>query len=130
MKTINYKAGEFTRDQGKKLNGFNKICAMLSVKSFRKGAAYAQEWIPVGQELPPIDGQELLLKNEKWVDEDYNKEGVRAGSYGEDGIWTSAYWCGIHDEYHTRTSEEDDHQFKDFLAINQIPTHWRPFTKK
>ena len=92
------------------------------------GAREAQRWIPIEEELPPEDGQEILLKNEKWIDEDYNIKGVRAGSYCDE-IWTSAYWCGHHDEYHTRTSDEDDDQFTDSLAVNQIPTHWRPIER-
>lgn len=81
-------------------------------------------WNKVGDCLPPEDGQDILLQNDKWIDEDYNILGVRIGSYG-DGQWISAYWCRTHDEYHTRTTGEDDKQFEDFEAINQIPTYWR-----
>ena len=82
-------------------------------------------WIPIEEKLPQEDGQDILMKNENWIDEDYNLLGVRIGVYG-DGIWTSAYWCRVHDEYHTRISDEDDNTFEDSKAESQIPTHWRP----
>lgn len=83
------------------------------------------KWNNVKDKLPPEDGQDILLQNDRWIDEDYNELGVRIGSYGDDQ-WISAYWCRNHDEYHTRTTVEDDKQFEDFEAINQIPTKWKP----
>lgn len=53
-------------------------------------------------------------------------QGIRIGFLDDLSGWTSAYWCNYHDEYHTRTSDEDDEQFEDYKAVNQIPTHWMP----
>jgi len=118
MKTIQKQASDrWNQSQGE-----------FSVSDFKAGAEFAQRWIPIEEELPVEDGQDILLKNQKWIDEDYNTTGVRIGSYG-DGKWISAYWCRTHDEYHTRTSEDDDTTFTDSLAENQIPTHWRPIER-
>lgn len=92
------------------------------------GAREAQRWISIDEEIPPEDGQDILLKSHRWIDEDYNVNGVRIGTYAE-GVWTSAYWCRQHDEYHTRTNQEDDSTFDDSSAENQIPTHWRPIER-
>lgn len=81
------------------------------------------EWIKINN-IPP-EG-EVLLYNEKWINEDWNPNGVRIGFYDDVSGWVSAYWCNYHDEYHTRTSEDDDKQFEDFKGKNQIPTHWLP----
>lgn len=89
----------------------------------------AQRFIPIEEELPP-EGVECLLQNEKWINEDYNPKGIRNGFLGGDGIWVSNYWCNYHDEYHTRTSDEDDESFSDPKAENQVPTHWRPYFRK
>jgi len=124
MKTIEKVAFDrYINDQS--LPEHKRMDASCYIDWAQLGAREAQRWIPIEEELPPEDGQEILLKNEKWIHEDFNIKGVRAGSYC-DGIWTSAYWCGYHDEYHTRTSDEDDDSFTDSLALNQVPTHWRP----
>jgi hypothetical protein len=80
-------------------------------------------WIPLTEKEPP-EGFEVLLYNKNWINEDWNPKGIRIGFL--DGVvgWVSAYWCNYHDDYHTRTSDEDDKQFEDYKAENQIPTHW------
>ena len=123
MKTTEQTAREYAE-----VNQKTRLSNGITKSDFIAGIEFAQRWIPIPEELPPEDGQEILLKNEKWINEDYNTKGVRVGSYCDE-IWTSAYWCGHHDEYHTRTSDEDDDQFTDSLAINQIPTHWRPIER-
>jgi hypothetical protein len=80
-------------------------------------------WISVKEKLPEA-GFEVLLYNEKWICEDFNPKGIRIGCRDDLAGWYSAYWCNYHDEYHTRTTDEDDKQFTDFKAENQIPTHW------
>ena len=80
-------------------------------------------WISIDKQLPEA-GFEVLLFNAKWIDEDFNPKGVRIGCRDDLAGWYSAYWCNYHDEYHTRTTDEDDKQFTDFKAENQIPTHW------
>lgn len=93
------------------------------------GAREAQRFIPLEEDLPP-GGVEVLLQNDKWKNEDDNPEGIRSGFLVSDGTWVSSYWCNYHDEYHTRSSNEDDDQFEDSKAENQIPTHWRPYFRK
>jgi len=80
-------------------------------------------WIPL-TEKEPEEGFEVLLYNKNWINEDWNPKGVRVGYLGGVGGWISAYWCNYHDDYHTRTSDEDDKQFEDYKAENQVPTHW------
>jgi len=126
MKTIEEVAfGRYLSDQS--LPESKRMHASNYIDWANLGAREAQRWIPI-EELPPMDGQDILIKNEKWIDEDFNENGVRIGCYG-DGIWTSAYWCNTHDEYHTRTSDEDDEAFEDSKAEDQIPTHWRPIDR-
>ena len=55
---------------------------------------------------------------------DFNPKGIRIGFLDDVSGWISAYWCNYHDDYHTRTSDEDDKQFNDYKAENQVPTHW------
>lgn len=74
----------------------------------------------------PKKGVEVLLYNKNWINEDFTPQGIRIGFLDDLSGWTSAYWCNYHDEYHTRTSDEDDEQFEDYKAVNQIPTHWMP----
>ena len=81
------------------------------------------KWISTKSRIPK-KGIEVLLFNEKWINEDYNPKGIRIGFLDDVSGWTSAYWCNYHDDYHTRTSDGDNKQFKDFKASNQVPTHW------
>lgn len=83
------------------------------------------KWIDLKTEKPEV-GQEVLLYNEKWIDEDFNPKGIRIGWFGDSSGWTSAYWCNYHDEYHTRDNADDNEQFTDSKAENQVPTHWMP----
>ena len=100
-------------------------------KAFKKGAElvnkYWQEktrWMPINERMPPV-GIEVLFQNDKWIDEDFNPKGIRIGFLDGDDIYYSAYYCGYHDEYHTRNSHEDDSHFKLEKAIDQIPTKWK-----
>lgn len=82
------------------------------------------KWIKLTEDNKPEEGQELLLFNEKWIDEDFNPKGIRIGFYSDAGGWITAYYCNIHDCYHTRISDEDDEQFKLSEGKDQIPTHF------
>jgi len=82
-------------------------------------------WISVSERIPD-QGIEVLLFSDKWIDEDFNPNGTRIGYLDGIAEWVSAYWCNYHDEYHTRTSVEDDSMFAEVKAIYQIPTHWMP----
>ena len=92
--------------------GYDTLLASVNVR-----------WIPL-TEKEPEEGFEVLLYNKNWINDDWNPKGVRIGY--KDGVcgWISAYWCNYHDDYHTRTSDEDDKQFEDYKAENQVPTHW------
>lgn len=79
--------------------------------------------ISLTEETPP-SGEELILFNEKWIHPDFNPKGIRIGFHCDVQGWVSAYWCSYHDEYHTRTSDEDNDQFELSKAEDQIPTHW------
>lgn len=81
------------------------------------------KWIDLKEQQPEA-GREVLLYNEKWINEDYNPNGIRIGWFGDVSGWVSAYWCNYHEEYHTRDSVDDDKQFTDSEAENQVPTHW------
>lgn len=50
----------------------------------------------------PEHGIEVLGYSDQWVDEDYNKKGVRI-CFHNDGNWISTYWNNIHDCYETDT---------------------------
>jgi hypothetical protein len=81
------------------------------------------EWIMLEKQKPEA-GKEVLLFNENWKNEDFNPKGIRIGFFDDISGWISAYWCNYHDDYHTRTSDEDNNQFEDYKAGNQVPTHW------
>lgn len=72
--------------------------------------------------MPPEFGIEVLGFHKDWIDEDYNKDGVRVCFLNDSGEWQSAMWCGYHDEYHTTSSEEADEEHPQRLA----PTDWMP----
>jgi hypothetical protein len=82
-------------------------------------------WIDISVN-PPIIGTEVLFFNEKWINEDWNPNGIRVGFLDDMNGYTSAYWCNYHDEYHTRISGEDNKNFEDSKGANQVPTHWLP----
>lgn len=81
-------------------------------------------WNLILEKLPPV-GVEVLFQNDKWIDLDYNPKGIRIGFLDGTGDYYSAYWCTLHDEYHTRDSMDDDSRFKLKLAIDQIPIKWK-----
>ena len=68
-------------------------------------------WIDFNLTKPPV-GIEVLAKCDEWIDEDFNKLGVRIGFLDEDddGPFISAKWNNTQDYYETVTG---------------TPTHWR-----
>lgn len=69
------------------------------------------KWIRVDADMPP-EQTEVFGYSKKWVDEDYNPEGVRTCFYN-DGFWFSPVWNNSADEY-----------IND--GFNSKPTHWMP----
>jgi len=116
MKTINEAAKENFYD-------FEQINA------FKAGVKFAQSWIPVSEELPPL-GIECIFKSDKWINEDFNPQGIRIGFKDDLMGYVSSYWCDYHDCYMTRYSNEDDESLELSKGIDQIPTHWKPIERK
>lgn len=67
-------------------------------------------WISVEKDLPPVstfvDGY-----NEKWIDEDYNPEGIRQCFLEDSAVWISSDWNNELDQWIT-----DD---------KSTPSHWK-----
>lgn len=85
---------------------------------------FKPEWFQVMAD-PPESGKEVLGYNETWVDEDFNPDGICLCYLTDTGYWDVAKWCGIHDEWHTRPTGQDQWEkdkYKDFLLP---PTHWK-----
>lgn len=91
-------------------------------------------WIKIESDTEIPTGIELLLFNEKWIDEDFNPNGVRIGFKDDLTNWTTAQYSNYQDCYYTRTADEDDNKFKLSKAVDQIPTHFKvidsPLKKK
>lgn len=79
-------------------------------------------WIEINEENKPHG---LILGfNEKWIDEDFNPEGVRLCHWCDLSGWVSSYWNNYHECYNTRTSDEDDEIYTLREAADQIPSHY------
>lgn len=83
------------------------------------------KWIPITEDHLIPEGSEVLLFNEKWIDEDFNPNGVRIGFKCDLTNWTSAYYSSYKDCYFTRYADEDDNNFELSKAEDQIPTHFK-----
>ena len=92
--------------------GYYGLCEeSIHKKIFNTGVAFAQRWIPVEEELPPI-GEMVLTKMEKrhgdtWV-QHYYSTATRLENQGE---WQDVNWV--------------DHS----MSFGHI-THWRPIEYK
>lgn len=67
-----------------------------------------ENWIAINKTLP-AENCEVLGYSPKWIDEDFNPEGIRICVYFG-GVWTSSVW---NDEYETYESDDTE------------PTFWR-----
>jgi uncharacterized protein DUF551 len=78
-------------------------------------------WINTSDTNPEYN-TEVLIFNEKYIDEDTGGNGVLVGYITEDGEWIFSKWCNYHDDWHTRHfPNEDLDTFKEQLPA---PTHW------
>lgn len=80
----------------------------------RKKVNDGKKWIEIAEDeksLPP-ESTVVLGYNEKWIDEDFNPEGIRESFYN-DGNWHSCIWDNDHDTWNN-----------DFFDKNIPPTHW------
>lgn len=68
-----------------------------------------QVWVKTADDLPP-PATTLLGYNPKWIDEDFNPEGIRECFMNDDNSWNSAYWDNDQDTWWNDT--------------DTIPTHW------
>ena len=84
-------------------------------------------WISV-DDKPIPKGQFVIAYHPKWVDEDFNPQGVRIGFQGDDGF-ISAYWWDSEDDFIAigKWKWENDPRMQEFLNChldNSEPTHW------
>ena len=96
---------------------FNSGRLMGFEEGFKAAIKFAQTLISVDSELPPEDGLDYLLYNEKWKHADINPHGIRYGFYSSDmdDNWTHVYYSMYMDEY---------------ITAHDAPTHWRPIELK
>lgn len=94
------------------------------------GAREAQRFIPLEEELPPM-GVQVLFYNEKWVNEDFNPEGIRIGFKGDDD-YVTAHWWDYQDCFETisHSNCDDDQGFSQEIKESIKPTHWRPLFRE
>lgn len=86
------------------------------------------DWSIVDNINLPEAGIEVLGFNEKWVDEDFNPDGVCLCFLGDDRMWTVAVWCDSCDEWHTMYSKRwTDNEEQ---VVIEPPTHWKNKPKK
>lgn len=67
------------------------------------------KWIITSKETPP-PGTTILGYNEKWIDGDFNPEGIRECFMNDDNSWNSAYWDNDLDTWCN--------------DMETMPTHW------
>lgn len=109
-----------------KAEGFGKLDSV-----FVEGANFALNnmYINYQEQKPPI-GVEVIAYNHKWVDEDFNPNGIRIGFLSDDGF-TSAFWWDEQDCYETisKLHCEDDEDFFERHIDNTEPEFWFPIPK-
>ena len=111
MKTIEEAAIEHAKNLFFESSSTQYLCKGDFTISFIEGVEFAQHWIPVEEELPPI-GEMVLTKMEKrhgdtWV-QHYYSTATRLENQGE---WQDVNWV--------------DHS----MSFGHI-THWRPIELK
>ncbi|MDR1981501.1 MAG: hypothetical protein LBQ39_07780 [Tannerellaceae bacterium] len=125
MKTIEEAAGEWADNHYNKIQeyedwdddgfdeGYNTGANYRAIDAFKAGVEFAQRWIPIEEDLPPLDGKDYLLRNDEWIHPDVNPLGIRFGFYNpdlEDTEWTHVHYSMYSDEY---------------ITEYDAPTHWR-----
>ena len=109
-----------------KAKGFGKLAPV-----FVEGANFALNnmYINYQEQKPPI-GVEVIAYNHKWVDEDFNPNGIRIGFLSDDGF-ISAFWWDEQDCYETisKLHCEDDEDFFERHIDNTEPEFWFPIPK-
>lgn len=109
-----------------KAEGFGKLAPV-----FVEDANFALNnmYINYQEQKPPI-GVEVMAYNHKWVDEDFNPNGIRIGFLSDDGF-TSAFWWDEQDCYETisKLHCEDDEDFFENHIDNTEPEFWFPIPK-
>ena len=110
----------------KKAEGFGKLAPV-----FLEGAKFALNnmYINYQEQKPPI-GVEVIAYNHKWIDEDFNPNGIRIGFLSDDGF-ISAFWWDEQDCYETisKLHCEDDEDFFESHIDNTEPEFWFPIPK-
>lgn len=69
---------------------------------------------------PPPPLTVVLGYNEKWIDEDFEPEGIRECFMSDDGEWNSAVWDNDQDNWHNESTWGD----KGHPWVGVAPTHW------
>jgi hypothetical protein len=86
-------------------------------------ACVVSYWTETGPDyLMPLWGpvnSEVLGYSPKWVDEDYNPEGVRICFINDEGVWSSARWDNEQDRYETEPWDSME-------IFDNRPTHVMP----
>lgn len=109
-----------------KAEGFGKLAPV-----FVEGANFALNNMYINyQEQKPPFGVEVIAYNHKWIDEDFNPNGIRIGFLSDDGF-TSAFWWDEQDCYETisKLHCEDDEDFFERHIDNTEPEFWFPIPK-
>ena len=110
----------------KKAEGYGKLAPV-----FLEGAKFALDiqWINYKEEKPPF-GVEVIAYHHKWVDEDFNPNGIRIGFLSDEGF-ISAFWWDEQDCYETISKEncESDEDFYENHIDNTEPEFWLPIPK-
>ena len=109
-----------------KADGFGKLAPV-----FIEGANFVLNnmYINYQEQKPPI-GVEVIAYNHKWIDEDFNPNGIRIGFLSDDGF-ISAFWWDEQDCYETisKLHCEDNEDFFENHIDNTEPEFWFPIPK-
>ena len=109
-----------------KAEGFGKLAPV-----FIEGANFVLNnmYINYQEQKPPI-GVEVIAYNHKWIDEDFNPNGIRIGFLSDDGF-ISAFWWDEQDCYETISKlhcEGNEYFYKNHID-NTEPEFWFPIPK-
>lgn len=87
-----------------------------------------KDFIPYDQQKPE-DGVEVICFNSEWIDEDFNRKGIRIGFRNDDDFISCHYW-NCQDSYMTISHAECDNNdfYSEKIRMNIEPTHWKEIT--